>query len=80
MPSVSVTAHDLSLGTSFIVAVLFLMVKASRPMTYQYLTVQLVKSIGENRIKKTKASSKQMKNISNIFGFDSLVFSKDILN
>lgn len=26
------------------------MVKASRPITYQYLTVQMIQSIGENRI------------------------------
>ena len=49
-PFSSIAAHDLSFTTSFIVATLFLMVKASRPMTYQFLTVQLVESIGENGI------------------------------
>ena len=32
-PFVSIPAHDLPFATSFIVAALFLMVKASRPMT-----------------------------------------------
>ena len=43
-----VAAQDLSLATSFIVAVLFLMVKASRPMTYQNLTVAMIKEIKED--------------------------------
>lgn len=47
-PATLVPSHDLSFSTSFIIAVLFLMVKASRPMTYQYLTVQMIKSVGEN--------------------------------
>ena len=37
-PISSIAAHDLSFTTSFIVAALFLMVKASRPMTYQFST------------------------------------------
>ena len=37
-PISSIAAHDLSFATSFIVAALFLMVKASRPMTYQFST------------------------------------------
>ena len=35
-PIRSVVAHDLSFTTSFIIAALFLMVKESRPMTYQF--------------------------------------------
>ena len=46
----SVGAHDLSLVTSFIVAASFLMVKASHPMTYQFLTVQMIESVGKNGI------------------------------
>ena len=63
-PLASIAAHDLSLATSFIFAALFLMAKASRPMTYQFLTVQMVELIGENRIIKTKEK----------YGFDSLKF------
>ena len=36
-PSSCIAPHDLSFATSFIVAVLFLMVKGSRPMTYKHL-------------------------------------------
>ena len=73
-PFTSIAAHDLSFATSFIVAALFLMVKASRPMTYQFLTVQMVESIGQNgiinqTILKTKGK----------YGFDSLIFSNDVL-
>ena len=70
----SIAAHDLSFATSFIVAALFLMVKASRPMTYQFLTVQMVESIGENGIiNQTIFKTKEK------YGFDSLIFSNDVL-
>ena len=36
--------HDLTFATSFIVTVMFLKVKGSRPMTYQFLTVPMVRS------------------------------------
>ena len=45
-PSSCLAPHDLSFATSFFV----LMVKASRPMTYKHLTVEMIKSIGENHI------------------------------
>ena len=45
-----IAPHDLSFATSFIVAVLFLMMKTSRPMTYKHLTVEMIKSIDENGI------------------------------
>ena len=61
-------------ATSFIVAALFLMVKASRPMTYQFLAVQMVESIGENGIiNQTIFKTKEE------CGFDLLIFSNDIL-
>ena len=73
-PFSSIAAHDLSFATSFIVAALFLMVKASRPMTYQFLTVQMVESIGENGIiNQTIFKTKEK------YGFDSLIFSNDVL-
>ena len=50
------------------------MVKASRPMTYQFLTVQMVESIGENGIiNQTIFKTKEK------YGFDSLIFSNDVL-
>ena len=73
-PLASIAAHDLSFATSFIVAALFLMIKASRPMTYQFLTVQMVESIGENGIiNQTIFKAKEK------YGFDSLIFSNDVL-
>ena len=73
-PFTSIAAHDLSFATSFIVAALFLMVKTSRPMTYQFLTVQMVESIGENGIiNQTIFKTKEK------YGFDSLIFSNDVL-
>ena len=41
-PSSSIPPHDLSFATSFIVTFLFLMVNASRPMTYKHLTVEMI--------------------------------------
>ena len=73
-PFSSIAAHDLSFATSFIVPALFLMVKASHPMTYQFLTVQMVESIGENGIiSQTIFKTKEK------YGFDLLVFSNDVV-
>ena len=73
-PFSSIAVHDISFATSFIVAALFLMVKASRPMTYQFLRVQMVESIGENGIiNQTIFKTKEK------YGFDSLIFSNDVL-
>ena len=73
-PFLSIAVHDLSFATSFIVATLFLIVKASRPMTYQFLTVQMVESIGENRIiNQTIFKTKEK------YKFDSLILSNDVL-
>ena len=69
-----IAAHKLSFATSFIVVVLFLMVKASRPMTYQYLTVAMVRSIGESGII-DQTTFKTMEK----YGFDSLIFSIEVL-
>ena len=57
-----IAAHYLSFATSFIVSALFLMVKASRSMTYQFLTVQMIESIGEME-SLIKLPSKQMKSM-----------------
>ena len=73
-PCKTVAAHDLSFATAFIIAALFLIVKASRPMTYQFLTVQMIQSIDENGIiNQTLFKTKEK------YGFDSLVFSNDVL-
>ena len=73
-PFSSITVHDLSFATSFIVATSFLIVKASRPMTYQFLTVQMVESIGENGIiNQTIFKTKEK------YEFDSLILSNDVL-
>ena len=67
----SVGAVDLSLSTSFIVAASFLMVKASHPMTYQFLTVQMIESVGKNGIiSQTIFKTKK-------YRFDSFIFSID---
>ena len=70
----SITAHNLSFATSFIIAALFLLVKALSRMTYQFLTVQMIDSIGDNGItNKTISKAKQI----NVF--DSLIFLIDVL-
>ena len=70
----SLLTFDLSFATSFIVAALFLMVKASHPMTYQFLTMQMIESIGENGIINQTIFKTNEK-----YGFDSLIFSSDVL-
>ena len=74
-PFSSIAAHSLSFATSFIVAVLILMVKVSRPMTYHFLAVQMVENgIGENGITNLTIFKTKEK-----YGFDSLTFSNDVL-
>ena len=56
------------------VAALFHIVKASRSMTYQFLTVQMVELISENGI-----INQTIFKIKEEYGFDSLIFSNDVL-
>ena len=73
--STIISPHDLSFCTSFITTVLFLMVKASRPMTYQFLTVEMFENIGSNGfIDQTMFKTKER------YGFDSLIFSKETID
>ena len=67
-----IAPNDLSFCTHFIVTLLFLSVKATRPMTYQYLTVDMINSIkGENgTIDQTMFKTMQH------YGFDSLIFEE----
>ena len=62
---------DLTFATRFVAMYLFIKVKGSRPMTYQYLTVDMVKTAKENGgfigQKKFKTASK--------YGFDSLILT-----
>ena len=73
-PSSCRASHDLSFATSFIVAALVLMVRASRPMAYKHLTVEMINSIGENGIINQTLFKTNEK-----YGFDSLLFSVDVL-
>ena len=73
-PFSSIAVHNLSFATSIIVAALCLMVNNSRPMKYQFLTVQIVESIVENRIINQTIFKTKEKH-----GFDSLMFSNDVL-
>ena len=69
------SAHDLSFATSFIVALLFLEVKGSRPMTYQFLTVPMVISAYEDcTIDQTKFKTNEK------YGFDSLLFDRKTID
>ena len=70
-----VPSHELSFATSFIVAVLFLMVKAARPMSYQFLTVKMISTIKNDGIIDQCTFKTQEK-----YGFDSLIFDKPVIN
>ena len=66
------TPSDLSFATKFVAVYLFIKVKGSRPMTYQYLTVDMVNAAKDNGgfidQKKFKTTAQ--------FGFDSLCLSQ----
>ena len=70
----NVPSHDLSFATAYIASLLFLEVKASRPMTYQYLTVGMVKAINADGLIDQTAFKTREK-----YCFDSLVFTPDII-
>ncbi|KAK3754724.1 hypothetical protein QZH41_007047 [Actinostola sp. cb2023] len=65
------TPSDLSFATKFVAVYLFIKVKGSRPMTYQYLTVDMIEAAKGNEgfidQKKFKTTAR--------FGFDSLYLS-----
>ena len=66
-----VNPSELAFATKFVAVYLFIKVKGSRPMTYQYLTVDMVRAAKENGgfidQKKFKTASK--------YGFDSLILT-----
>ena len=70
------SAHDIAFATSYVICVLFLVVKGTRPMTYQYLTMEMINSLPETGgvIDSTKFKTAQC------YGFDSLVFNKSAMS
>jgi len=70
-PNEPVCALDLSFATRFIAIYLFLQVKCTRPMTFQYLTVQMIQTAKHND---GFVDQKHFKTAST-YGFDSLVLS-----
>ena len=68
-------SHDLTFCTSYIIVILFLMVKAARPMSYQYLTVEMIKSVdSDGFVDQTTFKTKEK------YGFDTLIFSRQVLD
>jgi len=70
------TSHDLSFATAFIVSLLFLKVKGTRPMTYRFITVPMINGIEEEGgiIDQTKFKTKET------YAFDSLLLKKKTLS
>ena len=66
-----VNPSDLTFATKFVAVYLFIKVKGSRPMTYQYLTVDMVTTAKENG---GFIDQKQFKTASK-YGFDSLILT-----
>ena len=70
-----ITPSDLHFATCFMVCVLFLSVKATRPMTFQNLTVEMVRSIGPDCF-----IDQTVFKTNDIYGFDTLLFTPDVTN
>ena len=66
-----VNPSDLTFATNFVAVYLFIKVKGSRPMTYQYLTVDMVRTAKENG---GFIDQKQF-NTASTYGFDSLILT-----
>ena len=73
--STTVPSNDLTFCTSYIIVILFLMVKAARPMSYQYLTVEMVKNVDSDGFVDQSTFKTKEK-----YGFNSLIFSKQVLD
>ena len=72
---VSTTPHDLTFATAFVICELFLVVKGTRPMTYQCLTTEMIASLPEKGgvIDSTKFKTAQK------YGFDSIVLNSKVM-
>ena len=70
----AVIPHDLTFATSFLMTVLFLKVKGSRPMTYQFLTIEMMRSAFNNGVIDQTHFKTEEK-----YGFDSLIFTDYVL-
>lgn len=70
-----IPSHDLSFCTSYIVVVLFLLVKAARPMSFQHLTLTMLNNVDQNGVIDQTVFKTQQK-----YGFDTLIFSQDVLD
>ena len=69
-----IAPHNLSFCTSFITAVFFIVIKATRPMTFQFLTVEMVQNIDESGMIDQTVFKTQEK-----YGFDTLIFSTEVI-
>ena len=69
-----VAASEISFATAFIATLLFVEVKASRPMTYQGLTVGMLESVKENGF-----IDQTLFKTNHVYGFDSLYFESEVL-
>ena len=69
------SSHDLSFCTGFLTAVLFILVKATRPMTFQYLTVEMIENVDQSGMIDQTVFKTMEK-----YGFDTLIFTKQVLD
>ena len=69
------TSHDLSFCTAFIVSLLFLKVKATRPMTFRFMTVPMITRLGKEGgiVDQTQFKT------NDTYAFDSLLIKKNTL-
>ena len=74
-PNQHANVSELTFANRFLVTFLFLRVKCSRPMTYQYLTVEMVEEAASNGgfVDQTKFKTSEK------YVFDTLVLTEDVL-
>ena len=71
----SITKSDIAFATRFLITFLFLRVKCTRPMSIQYLTIDMIKNAPKN----DNFIDQSMFKTAGTFVFDSLKFTKDTL-
>lgn len=74
-PSENVNVQDLTFLSRFVITLMFLKVKCTRPMTYQFLTVEMIETAKKNGGYIDQTDFKT----STTYKFDTIILDKDVL-
>ena len=73
--SEQINVQDLTFASRFVITLMFLKVKCTRPMTYQYLTIEMIQKAKENGGYVDQTDFKT----SITYGFDTIIIDEDVM-